>query len=124
MSQLLTKIEAWCQLADMPTGWTGDGALEVSAGGSSTVVLSYSVDRLWFQQQIGVPPDTTDTAAIAACRLANLARRGVLNARWRVGFVEVTGSLRQEDCTKEAVMWLFDEAATLAAVLAKQLDPA
>ena len=38
-------------------------------------------------------------------------------------FIEVTGSLQVEDCTREAVMWMFDEASTLADLVARQLEP-
>ena len=100
-----------------------DGELTVITGRDTAVRLAVSVDRLWLQQRVDVPPGTSDQAASAACRLANLTRRGVLNARGRVGFVEITGSLRQQDCSRKSVLWLFEEAATLEDLVSRQLRP-
>ena len=119
MSEFLEQVGAWCADA-----WSIDEeVLQVPTTSDHPAILSYSVDRLWFQQRVDVPDATSNAAAIAACRLANLARRGILNARWRGEFIEVTGSLQVEDCTREAVMWMFDEASTLADLVARQLEP-
>lgn len=121
MSELLDQIAGWCEEANLPVDWS-DGAIIVTAG-DSAIRMTMSVDKLWLQQRIDVPSATPDRAAIAACRLANLTRRGILNARWRVGFVEITGSLRRDNCSRESVMWLFDEAAALANLICRQLNP-
>ena len=123
VSEFLEQVAVWCTGGGMGARSIGDEVLQVQGTSANPAVLSYSVDRLWFQQRVDVPDPTTDAAVISACRLTNLARRGILNARWRGEFIEVTGSLQQEDCTREAVMWLFEEAATLANLIARQLGP-
>ena len=123
MPAFLDELGGWCRDASMPSHRTEDDVLVVTPHPDAEVRLSHSVGRLWFQQRVDVPAATTDQAAIRACQLANLARRGVLNARWRVGFVEITGSLRQHDCSRQSVLWLLEEAALLADLISRQLRP-
>ena len=81
VSEFLEQVAVWCTDARS----IDEEVLQVPTTSDHPAILSYSVDRLWFQQRVDVPDPTTDAA--------------------------------------EAVMWMFDEAAPLADLVARQLAP-